>query len=108
MNFRAFFLLDVLVAFLAFTIWVIESVGYLGFFQQAVASPVAIQLLVDVVLSLSLALLWMRSDSKTSGIPFAPYLVVTLVLGSVGPLGYLLHRELRERRSVTERRAATA
>ena len=98
MNFRAFLLLDVLVAFLAFTLWVIESVGYAGFFEQTLASPVGIQLLVDVVLALSLALLWMRGDSKGSGVPFAPYLVLTLVLGSVGPLSYLLHRELRSRR----------
>jgi len=106
MNFRAFLLLDVLVAFLVFTLWVIESIGYVGFFAQTLASPVGIQLLIDLVLSLSLALLWMRSDSKASGIPFAPYLVLTLVLGSVGPLSYLLHREVRSRRAAMRRPVA--
>jgi hypothetical protein len=107
MNVRAFLLFDVLVAFLVFTLWVIESVGYAGFFAQTLASPVGIQLLVDLVISLSLALIWMRGDSKTHGIPFAPYLVLTLVLGSVGLLAYLLHREVRSRR-VTSRAAAPA
>jgi len=100
MKFRTFLLLDVLVLFLAYTLYVIETVGYVEFFRQALASPVGLQLLVDVVLALSLALVWMRSDAKVSGIPFAPYLIVTLVLGSVGPLGYLLHREWKQRRVV--------
>jgi hypothetical protein len=108
MNFRAFLLLDVLVAFLVFTLWVIESVGYVGFFQQTLASPVGIQLFVDLVLCLTLALLWMRSDSKTNGVPFAPYLVLTLVLGSVGVLSYLLHREVRSRRAPGVGRVAPA
>ena len=108
MSFRAFLLLDVTVAFLAFTLWVIESVGYVGFFEQTLASPVGIQLLVDLVISLSLALLWMRGDSKTSGVPLAPYLVLTLVLGSVGVLSYLLHREVRAQRSMRTSRPAHA
>jgi hypothetical protein len=108
MNLRAFLLLDVLLLFLGFTIWVIESVGYVGFFEQALSSPVGIQLVVDVVLSLTLALVWMRNDSKASGVPFAPYLAVTLVLGSAGPLGYLLHRELRARRAASVARAVHA
>ena len=108
MNFRAFLLLDVLVAFLVFTIWVVESVGYVGFFAQALSSPVGIQLVADIFIACALALLWMRGDAKASGIPFAPYLVLTLVLGSVGMLGYLLHRELRSRRAAEVGRVATA
>jgi hypothetical protein len=99
MNIRLFLLLDVLVTFLAYTLYVIGTVGYVDFFRQALASPVGVQLVIDLVLSLALALTWMRSDAKSSGVPFAPYLVVTLVLGSAGPLGYLLHRELRDRAS---------
>jgi hypothetical protein len=105
MNVRTFLLFDVLVAFLVFTLWVIESVGYAGFFAQTVSSPVGIQILVDLVISLSLALFWMRGDSKASGVPFAPYLVLTLVLGSVGVLSYLLHREVRSRRAEVGRPA---
>jgi hypothetical protein len=103
MNFRLFLIADALILFLGYTLWVIATVGYVGFFQQALSTPVGIQLVIDVVLSLSLALVWMRGDARNSGVPFAPYLIVTLVLGSAGPLGYLLHRELRERRSVAAR-----
>ena len=108
MNFRQFLLLDVLVLFLAYTLYVIDTVGVVGFIRQALASPVGVQISIDLVLSLSLVLLWMRGDAKTSGIPFAPYLVVTLVLGSIGPLGYLLHKEVKARRASAVGRIATA
>jgi len=108
MNFRLFLLADVLLLFLAYTLWVIATVGYVDFFRQALSSPVGIQLVIDLVLSLTLALTWMRGDAKTSGVPFAPYLVVTLVLGSAGPLGYLLHREWKRRQVGARAAAVTA
>jgi hypothetical protein len=106
MNFRLFLLADVLLLFLGYTLWVIATVGYADFFRQALSTPVGIQLVIDLVLSLTLALTWMRGDAKTSGVPFAPYLVVTLVLGSAGPLGYLVHRELRARAAARFRAVA--
>lgn len=108
MNLRSFLLLDVLLLFLGYTIWVIATVGYAGFFREALASPVGIQLVADVVIALSLALVWMRSDAKTSGVPFAPYALVTLAIGSVGPLAYLLHREWKSRAPRAARRAVPA
>ena len=108
MNFRAFLLLDVLALFLGYTIYVVATVGYVGFFEQTLSSPVGIQLFADIVIACTLALIWMRGDARTSGVPFAPYLLLTLVLGSVGLLGYLLHRALRERRAEVARRVATA
>ena len=45
-----------------------------------------------MVVALSLALVWMRSDARTSGVSFAPYAIVALAIGSVGPLAYPLHR----------------
>ncbi|RIL04452.1 MAG: DUF2834 domain-containing protein [Proteobacteria bacterium] len=108
MNFRTFLLLDVLVLFLAYTVYVIASVGYAGFFREALASPVGIQLVADLVIALSLALVWMWRDAKTSGVPFAPWAAVTLVLGSVGPLGFLLHRAWKARQPSAARRAVPA
>jgi TRAP-type uncharacterized transport system fused permease subunit len=103
MNFRTFLILDVLVVFLGLTVYALETVGYLGFFEQALSSPATILLSVDLVLSLLLVLVWMRNDSKTSGIPFAPYAVITLAFGVAGPLAYLLHRGLREQRGALPR-----
>jgi hypothetical protein len=41
-------------------------------------------------------------------VPFAPYVVLTLTLGSIGLLGYWLHREVRGRRAVGSESVATA
>jgi hypothetical protein len=90
--------LAVLVPFLAYTEWVLATEGFLGFWAQALGSPVALQLTLDLVIALGLVLLWMRADAEETRTPFLPYLAVTLVIGSVGPLAYLIHREARRRR----------
>lgn len=108
MNFRLFLIADVLLLFLAYTLWVLATIGYVDFFRQALSTPVGIQLVLDLLLSLTLALTWMRGDARSSGVPFAPYLVVTLVLGSAGPLAYLLHREMKMRRPIGVRKVAAA
>ena len=98
MNFRTFLILDVLLVFLGLTVYELATLGYVGFFEQALSSPATILLSVDLVLSLSLVLFWMWNDSKTSGVAFAPYALIALGFGVAGPLGYLLHRGLREQR----------
>lgn len=98
MNFRTFLILDVLIAFLGFTVYELATLGYVGFFEQALSSPATILLTIDLVLSLSLVLVWMWNDSRTSGVPFAPYALIAVGFGVAGPLGYLLHRELRQHR----------
>ena len=87
MNFRTFLILDVLVVFLGLTVYELETLGYVGFFEQALSSPATILLSVDLVLSLSLVLVWMWNDSKTSGVPFAPYALIAVGFGVAGPLG---------------------
>lgn len=93
----------VLVAFLGLTLWALGAHGYLGFFETLLATPAGIQTFGDIVIALSLALAWMRGDARERALPFAPYLVLTLVLGSIGLLAYLVHRETRARslRAVT-------
>jgi hypothetical protein len=98
MTARQVLCLAVLLPFLAYTAWVLATEGYLGFWAQALGSPVAVQLTLDLVIALSLVLLWMWEDARATRMPFAPYLVVTLLIGSIGPLAYLIHREARMRR----------
>jgi hypothetical protein len=100
MNARQTLALAVLVPFLAFTEWVLYTEGYVGFWAQALGSPVALQLTLDLMIALGLVLLWMQADARETRIPFLPYLLVTLVIGSVGPLSYLIHREAKARRRV--------
>lgn len=108
MTARQVLCLAVLLPFLAYTEWVLATEGYLGFWAQALGSPVAVQLTLDLVIALSLVLLWTWNDARATRMPFVPYLVLTLLIGSIGPLAYLVHREARLRRRVSSAASAVA
>ncbi|MBY0279037.1 DUF2834 domain-containing protein, partial [Candidatus Binatia bacterium] len=82
----------VLVDFAAFSTWVVVQYGYLGLFAQALASPATIQVLLDLVIALTMVSAWMWRDAKRHGINPLPFLVLTITLGSIGPLAYLVRR----------------
>jgi hypothetical protein len=86
-------LILVTVAFAAFTGWLIIDVGYLGLFRQLLATPLGWQVLADIVIALSIVTAWLRRDARRQGRPFWPFFVLTLTLGSLGPLLYLLTRK---------------
>jgi len=88
-------LMPVLVAFSVWTFGIVLDHGYTGFLSLAAAEPWAAQLLVDLVIALSLFLTWMLRDAKSHGIVAWPYLLMTLTLGSIGALAYLVHRTLK-------------
>lgn len=80
----------VLVDFLALTAYAVWVHGYLGIFELLFANPATILGSTDLVISLSLASIWMWQDAKKRGISPVPYLVATAALGSAGPLLYLI------------------
>ncbi|HMG53979.1 MAG TPA: hypothetical protein VK601_10860 [Kofleriaceae bacterium] len=82
----------VLAGFGAFSTWVVVTHGYTGFLALAGREPWALQMLLDLVIALSVAIGWMRGDSRRRGIALWPYVIATLVLGSVGVLAYLVRR----------------
>jgi hypothetical protein len=86
---------SVLVIFTALSVYAVEVHGYLGFFEALGSTTAGLVALVDLVIALTLALFWMWSDARERALPFWPYALVTFVLGSVGLLSYLIHRELR-------------
>ena len=51
-----------------------------------------LQVSLDLVISISLVSLWMIRDARERGVSVVPYLLVTLTLGSIGPLLYLFRR----------------
>ena len=57
-----------------------------------------LQVLCDLIVTSSLAALWMLQDARRRGVNAWPFVVVTLFLGSFGPLLYLLLRGLGEAR----------
>ncbi len=84
-----------LIAFAALTSWPLMVHGYFGFFPAAMANPASIQVLADLVIACSLIMLWMVRDARSRGLNPWPFVVLTLLLGSFGPLTYLLWREIK-------------
>ena len=73
----------VLLAFGAFTGYVIAVHGFAGFFALAVSlsdSAWGIQLMMDFVLALGMLLYWMSSNAEERGIVFWPFAALTLTL----------------------------
>jgi len=86
----------VLADFVALTAYAVWRYGYTAFFGVAVMNAITIQLSIDLVIALSLVSLWMLRDARARGTSALPYLVVTLFLGSIGPLLYLFRRAAAE------------
>lgn len=88
-------LLGIVLAVFGFeTVWAIGQFGYVGFFENLLNAGFPTQLVAfDLVIALSLVMVWMWNDARERGATLWPYLVLTLALGSVGPLLYLIRRE---------------
>lgn len=91
----------ILVAFTAYSLWVIDGYGYTGFLELAGREPWALQMLLDLVMALFVALGWLRADARKRGIAAWPYVVIAVFLGSIGLLLYLVRRAIPTRRPGT-------
>jgi hypothetical protein len=93
MNWKLIGLWTVLADFSALSAYAVWRHGYLGLFELALANVATVLLLVDLTIALSLVMIWMVRDGREHGIGVLPYLATTALLGSVGPLLYLIRRE---------------
>lgn len=66
--------------------------GYWGIIEPHFRSFGAAQVFADLVIALTLVMVWMWHDAKKAGRNPWPWIVATLALGSFGPLVYLLVR----------------
>src|SRR5262245_56440654 len=96
MNAKQLGLEAILFGYSAFTAYAVYQYGYIGLLEQGLANAATIQIFLDLTIALSLVLLWMWQDARKQGISPLPYIVLTLTLGSIGPLLYLLRRTSRE------------
>jgi hypothetical protein len=82
----------VLFPFLAFSVWVALVDGPVGFLALAGREPWGLQMLLDLALALSFVTGWMVVDARRKAIKVWPFVAMTIALGSIGPLSYLLVR----------------
>ena len=96
MNAKQIILGLVLLDFTGLTAYAVYSYGFAGFFEAATANIATICVSADLVIALSLILSWMWQDARDRGWSPMPYVLLTLGLGSIGPLVYLIRRESAE------------
>ena len=100
MNGKQIALSVVLADFLALTAYAVYSYGFAGVFEMMTANAVALTLLVDLTISLTMVVVWLFQDARDRGWSPIPYVILTLTMGSVGPLLYLIRRAGTEREPV--------
>jgi drug/metabolite transporter (DMT)-like permease len=82
--------LILLVPFTVLTLYALAQVGYLGIFEYHRHSPAGWQVFADLVIALVLVLTWMVPEARRAGRNPWPWVVATVLLGSFGPLLYLV------------------
>jgi hypothetical protein len=98
----------VLAVFGALSALAVADHGIVGIFAHALQNTAGMQVLADLVIALTLVMIWMIADARRTGRTVWPWLLLTLAAGSFGPLGYLLVGAVRERRGRTAPLAAGA
>lgn len=89
-------LVVILLLFSSLTALALWHHGYWGILAPHFQSFGEGQVLADLVIALSLAMIWMWQDAKATGRNPWPWIVATLTTGSFGPLFYLLTRKSAE------------
>lgn len=82
--------LAMLIPFTALSLYAVYQVGYVGIIDYLLHSPAGWQVFADLVIACVLVLSWMIPEAKRSGRNPWPFVALTLVLGSFGPLLYLV------------------
>jgi hypothetical protein len=83
----------VLIAFSIQGVYVLYQVGYWNIWIHNLNHLAGQQVFADLLISLSLVMVWMWHDAKTTGRNVWPWIALTLAAGSFGPLIYLLTRK---------------
>ena len=85
----------VALVFTVYSLWVTFTQGYTGFLSLAWREPWAMQMLIDLFISLVAVSSVLAIDARRRGVAAWPWLVGTVLLGSVAPLWYLALRRPR-------------
>jgi cytochrome bd-type quinol oxidase subunit 2 len=82
----------VLVGFAALNGYCFYTFGTEGFLRAALANAATAAVFIDLVVALTMVAVWMVHDAAQRGATVLPYLLLTLFVGSMGPLIYLMGR----------------
>jgi hypothetical protein len=92
MNWQRTLILMVIILFGAYSLVPVYQFGYAGVFRETFRNSATTQVSLDLIIALSVICTWMWSDAKRNGWSPIPFILITVVAGSFGPLLYLLRR----------------
>ena len=95
MRMRVLALVVVVCLFGALSATALLDVGYFGIIAPHFKSWGAGQVFADLVIMCVLGCIWMLHDARAHGLNAWPFVFLTLLAGSFGPLFYLLLRAVR-------------
>lgn len=95
MSARLLLLFVVIGLFGALSALALMDVGYFGIIAPHFQTWGGGQVFADLVILAVLACIWMVADARSRGLNAWPFVAITIVAGSFGPLLYLVVRELR-------------
>jgi hypothetical protein len=95
MSGRLLTLIVVIALFGALSVLAMMDVGYFGIIEPHFQSWGGGQVFADLAILAILSCFWMVGDARERGISPWPFIAITVVAGSFGPLFYLVARELR-------------
>src|SRR5512137_3143320 len=98
MSIRLLALVAVIALFGALTVVALLDVGYLGILKPHFQAWGPAQVFADLSILAVLSCVWMVGDARARGTNPWPFVLITAVAGSFGPLFYLVARELRRYR----------
>jgi len=93
MNLRKLLLWFIFIDFAAFSAWVMWHEGYMGIWQAGFVSSASLQILLDLAICCFLICSWIKRDAEERGVNPYPWIIATLLTGSIAPLVYLIVRE---------------
>ena len=93
----------VMADFVCLTLYAMFTEGYFAFIGVAIdfagSNIWGVQILTDFLVALTIALGWCVADARKRDLNYWPFVVLTITLGVIGPLAYLIHRERVEARA---------
>jgi len=82
----------VLAGFTALNVYVLSEHSIVELFELVLANSATTLAFVDLLIALSLVSVWIWQDARAHDTSPWPYLIITALTGSIGPLLYLLRR----------------
>ena len=92
MNRKQLALSAALIVILAMDAYSVYLYGFIGFFRIVLANFAGVTAFVDLLIALVLIIVWMGEDARQRNVSAIPYVLITIALGSIGPLLYLIRR----------------